>query len=164
MRPISHGGPRAERRSRLTKTVFDLELARAATPLVLRILADVSSLRGRLKQNRDRRNSLDVDPLASPSRERFLLDDEAEELRAALRDVVDELHAMGVALLDPVRGAAGFPTLVNGAAAYLVVRAEDGRVAFWRYRDQPRLRPIPDHWSGVSPQPAAVDSPQALLV
>lgn len=163
MRPISHGGPRAERRTPQTRTVFDLDLARAATPLVQRILAEVAGLRGRLSRNRARRESLDADPLRRRSRERFLLEDEAGELRAALRDVVDELHAMGVALLDPVRGEAGFPTLVNGGAAYLVLRSEDDRVAFWRYRDQPRLRPIPEHWGGVSSQSAAVEA-QALLV
>ena len=57
-----------------------------------------------------------------------------------------------------VAGCGGglFPTLVNGALAYLVLLCEDDDIYAWRYRDEPKLRPIPAAWHAAPPQRAAL--------
>lgn len=147
---LSRRGSRSNRVPRISQRVFDLALAQEALGLVHRIVSDISLLKSRLVQRRGQIDRISADPLQSKSRDRFRLEDEARETRNDLRKVIDELHSVGVVLLDPIRGEVGFPTIVNGSLAYLVYRAENEGISFWRYRDQARLRPIPDHWRGLT--------------
>jgi hypothetical protein len=160
--------PRESRRVRSTcrpiQTTFDVALAVDALPLVRRIVADIRRLRGRLvlaqAEQRSLRDAQRVDGV--PGR-RFAVADEIRQVRDELRSVIDELHSVGATLLDSVRGDIGFPTIVNGSLAYLVYRSEGDTIAHWRYRDQPKLRPIPAQWMGM-PVVHRMEEEEGLLV
>jgi hypothetical protein len=160
--------PRESRRVRSTcrpmQTTFDVALAVDALPLVRRIVQDIRRLRTRLVQAQaEQRQFRNRERVADHPGKRFLLADEIRQLRDELRGVIDELHRVGATLLDSVRGDIGFPTIVNGSLAYLVYRSEDDAIAYWRYRDQPKLRPIPSQWQGM-PVVHRMEEEEGLLV
>ena len=158
--------PRSSRRVyrsvRPLQTVFDVTLAHEALPLVRRIVADIARQKVRLNQAQTERRRLMVSSAEGPRR-RFQLEDEIRELRTELRSVIDELHRVGATLLDAVRGEIGFPTIVNGSLAYLVYRAEDDAILHWRYRDQAKLRALPNHWL-AAPVVSRLEEEEGLLV
>jgi hypothetical protein len=160
--------PRESRRVRSTcrpiQTTFDVALAVDALPLVRRIVQDIKRLRGRLvKTQAEKRQLRGAERTATVPGRRFALADEIRQVRDELRSVIDELHGVGATLLDSVRGDIGFPTIVNGSLAYLVYRSEDDTVSYWRYRDQPKLRPIPSQWHGM-PVVHRMEEEEGLLV
>jgi hypothetical protein len=135
-----------------------------ALPLVRRIVQDIRQLRRRLVlAQTEQRKWRNADRAAIEAGRRFSLADDVRQLRDELRSVIDELHSVGATLLDAVRGDIGFPTIVNGSLAYLVYRSEDDTVSFWRYRDQPKLRPIPTQWFGM-PVVHRMEEEEGLLV
>jgi hypothetical protein len=146
------------------QTVFDVRLADDALPLVKRIIADIALGKSRLLAAQTQRRALAVPASGtSAGRQRFLLDDEIRERRTQLRQVIDELHHVGATLLDPIRGEVGFPSIVNGSLAYLVYRAGEDRVNYWRYRDQAKLRPVPGHWRSTGAV-SRLEEEEGLLV
>lgn len=150
MKSTSKGESGARRWTRPASPVFDFALACQAIPLIRRIASDIVAARRGLIQRRDELTKLVSQQSPTGSRARFALEDQVRQLRAHLRILIDELHSVGVSLLDPVRGEVGFPTIVNGSLAYLVYRLSDDAICFWRYRDQRRLRPLPTHWKSAS--------------
>lgn len=160
----SRDSRRISRTSRSVQMVFDVALASEALPLVRRIVADIAEYKRRLTQAQTERRRIQLSrEERSNSRRRFSLDDSIRELRSELRNVIDELHHVGAMLLDPVSGEVGFPTIVNGSLAYLVYRAEEDKIAHWRYRDQAKLRPLPAHWLST-PSISRLEEEEGLLV
>lgn len=154
------GSRRAARLQRGQETVFDFTLAMDALPLIRRIVADIAQGKANLTQRQTERRLLDK---SADGCKRFQLDDQIRELRTQLRAVIDELHKVGVTLLDPLRGDVGFPTIVNGSLAYLVYRTNEEGIRSWRYRDQTKLRPVPSHWC-VTPIHRHCEEEEGLLV
>lgn len=162
MSQSSRSSRRVSRSVRPLQTVFDVTLAHEALPLVRRIVTDIARHKIRLNGAQLERRRLSTEAAENPRR-RFQLEDEIRELRNELRSVIDELHRVGATLLDPVRGEIGFPTIVNGSLAYLVYRAEDDAILHWRYRDQAKLRALPEHWK-ATPSISRLEEEEGLLV
>lgn len=143
-----------KRKQRLQSTIFDLPAARRTLPLLRRIVADVVGQQARLAHHELLLRRLGRGRVNGwPERQtRFWLQDELGRQRALLRQTMAELTGLGAVLLDGALGIVGFPTIVNGSLAYLVYRMEDDDVRFWRYRDQAKLRPVPENWGAVRRQ------------
>ena len=154
---------RLRRSRRAERTLFDLPTAGGMLPLVRRILEDIAAKHAKLAHQKLQHRRLSVGlPADWQSRTAHyrlaeVIDLSTQELEA-LRG---ELCSLSVVLLDPLHGVAGFPTIVNGSLAYLVFRSAEDRVRHWRYRDQPKLRPIPESWHAQTPLQA---EPEGLLV
>lgn len=140
---------RLARRTRPKSTVFDVPSARQALPLVQRILADHVAARGRCahleKSTRQTGTSGEDWSVKRQALERQDALEESLRIRDAL---LDELQALNVDLLDVPGVAVGFPTIVNGALAYLIAQLEDDDIYSWCYRDQLKPRPVPQSWFG----------------
>ena len=125
--------PRRRVRRRLVQT-FDLAGARRRLPLVRAVLAEIALRRAEVARGERRCRT------APPSSPVFATRDTAQSAwQAACR----EARRLGLRLLP---GAAAFPTIVNGALAYFVLLGEDDDIYSWRYRNDPRRRPIPAAW------------------
>lgn len=137
-----------KRKRHLQQRVFDLPTARRTLPLVRRIAADVVERQARLAHHELLKRRLERSRGNGwPNRQtRYWLHEELSRQRITLRQTIAELAELGAELLDGVLGVVGFPTIVNGSLAYLVFRMEDDDVRYWRYRDQAKLRPIPENW------------------
>ena len=137
------------------RTIFDFPTAQSSLPLIRRILADLQAARvqrGHL-ECRFRR----LAPTPETSAERRRLTEEAQAARRRVHEHVQELQRLGTAVLDVGLGILGFPTIVNGGLAYLVYSQEDDAIRHWRYRDQPKLRPIPEQWRSDVLQPSRAE-------
>jgi hypothetical protein len=130
--------------------VLTWHASRAMLPLVGRIARDVADLHKRLanmgpeyaRLERNRRT------LAWPDRaRRYQLEEDMAATRLDLRTALAEMEVLGVALLDPVLGLVGFPTLVNERRAYFSWRPEEESLAFWSYADDLTRRPVPESWT-----------------
>lgn len=150
MNSTSRGESSARCWTRSAVPVFDYSLACQAIPLIRRIARDIVNRNDLLRASREELRQRSQGNAVLTPRQRFQLEDAVRELRAQLRSLIDELHRVGVTLLDPSLGEVGFPTIVNGSLAYLVYRTTDDAVQSWRYRDQRRLRPLPVHWKTTS--------------
>lgn len=148
---------RTRTRRRVERRIFDVPAARATLPLVQHILADLVRRRVELVHLLRERDA----KAKAGSPERHRLSAAVETARGALETIRDELRRLGVVVLDLGQGQVGYPTIVNGALAYLVYRHEDQDLRDWRYRDQPRLRPIPRSWFAEAMAPS---NPEGLAV
>ena len=137
---------RPRRRVRRTEQCFDLAGARQRLPLARAVLDDLA---GRTAAVVKAKRMLDR---AAPAA-RLAAETALAHARAERRPALLEARRLGLKILPGAAGGA-FPTLVNGALAYLVLLREDDDIYAWRYRDEPRLRPIPAGWHAVPAQRA----------
>lgn len=161
--PSYEESSRTRQTTRRRRIVFELPVAEQTLPLVRRVLADIvqsqaklNHLRLKISKNRCRNQSW------SSKCEGFRAEDQIQKLEQLLAEYKQELTDLGVKLLDGAHGVVGYPTIVNGSLAYLVFRHEDDGIWYWRYRDQPKLRPIPDCWYDQNPFPE--EENEGLLV
>ena len=161
--PAFEESSRLRRPARAERKVFDLPTACTMLPLVRRIVSDIvgehsrfAHLQLQAKRHAEQTSSWEA------KKALYRLHDEISASRAALRSVQEELTDLGAVLLDPVHGTAGFPTIVNGSLAYLVYQASLDDIRHWRYRDQPKLRPIPESW--YSEVPLMSEQEEGLLI
>jgi len=138
------------------RKIFDVAGAREMLPLVRTIVADLLEAQAGVAAAQRTRAAAEQE--SKP--EAWRAGDELTERQKRLAIVQGELKKLGVHLLESGRGDVGFPTIINGALAYLVLRGEDDDVYQWRYCDQPRFRPIPASWY-ASP-PARVDDSELV--
>lgn len=141
---------------RVGRKIFDVAGAREMLPLVRTIVADLLDAQAGVASAQ---RSLAAAEAESKT-EAWRAGDELADRQKRLATVQGELKKLGVHLLDGGRGDVGFPTIINGALAYLVLRGEDDDVYQWRYCDQPRFRPIPASWYATAP--ARVEEPELL--
>lgn len=152
--PSFEESSRTRRPIRRRRIVFELPVAEQTLPLVRRILADIVESHARLRHLSLRARKLNGSERNWSKRsESFKAHDQIKVLEKLLDDYKEELNQLGVKLLDKAHGVVGFPTIVNGSLAYLVFRNEDDGIWYWRYRDQPKLRSIPDCWYDQNPFP-----------
>jgi hypothetical protein len=131
--------------------VFDVAGAEKTVPLLSRVLADLVETHAkfmhlRLGQRRAERSRL----FASGTTPEPQLSQAIRVVESTMVDLVAELKSMGVVGWDPVHGVAEFSTVVNGSLAYLVYHLGQVSILHWRYRDETKLRPVPDHWRTAS--------------
>lgn len=140
---------RVRHSARAESRIFDLPMARRTIPLVRRILSEIVAAQARAAhlELQIRRNPLRAGRSWDEARVSFRVADDLAVARRNAEQAGAELSTLGVNLLDPVRGVGGFPTLVNGSLAFLVLGSSDDDIRYWRYRNQPRLRPIPEQWN-----------------
>lgn len=149
--------------ARRVRRIFDVPAALERIPLLSRIVGELANL---AVEHAARRQALDRQPSRSASWEsrRSWLDeqDQLQELQGRIGALFEELDGLECVPLDALHGVVGFRTIVNGSLAYLVYRAGDQEIAFWRYRDQPRLRPVPASWAITCS--AQVDAEEGLVI
>jgi hypothetical protein len=130
--------------------VLTWDASLAMLPLVGRIAADVRRLHSELAKMVPERDRLERDRrnLSWPDRaRRYELE---EEVAAAEKDFADakaELEVVGVALLDPVAGLVGFPTVVNDRPAFFSWRPDEEGLNFWNFAGDTVRRPVPADWT-----------------
>jgi hypothetical protein len=142
--------PGASERSGPPERVLTWHASRAMLPLVGRIAQDIAvyherlaHLRPELAQLERHRRTLDW----PRRRRRYQLEDEIKVLDADLHNLVAELEALGVALLQASSGLVGFPTRVNDRAAYFSWRPGEEALGYWNYAGDGVRRPVPEEWT-----------------
>lgn len=162
--PSYEESSRTRRSARRRPIVFELPVADQMLPLVQRIVADIVERSVRLGHLRleSQRERANTSKSWQRRCNRFKIEDQIQHDEKCLEDLRQELSDLGIKLLDAPHGIVGFPTIVNGSLAYLVYRHEDDGVWYWRYRDQPKLRPIPECW--YEQNPFAEEENEGLLV
>jgi hypothetical protein len=154
--------PDASERSGPPERVLTWHASRAMLPLVGRIAQDIAAHHGRLSQLRPEFAQLERNrrTLDWPQRSRrYQLEEEIKAVEAALRGVVGELEALGVALLEPAHGLVGFPTRVNDRPAYFSWRPGEETLETWNYAGDRVRRPVPEEWT-QPPRPRSRTRPR----
>lgn len=129
--------------------IFDVPAALCALPLVRQIVGDIVEQTARSAELESR--NAELAPQRDDStvhRERRNLLHEIGSAKERIAELRQELDNLGVRLLRASSGWVGFRTLVNGSLAYLVYRHGDEKLRAWRFRDDRRLRRIPECWEG----------------
>jgi hypothetical protein len=138
-----------------TEVVLDLPTVTKMLPLVQRIVDELMSVEqqhGHLLTeqeflDRNRRN------LSWPERKRrYDIQDDINRAERGRRDLVSELEALGISVIDPTFGRIGFPTIVNTKPAYFSWQPGEDEVLFWHFAgDTSKRRPIPASWKLDTP-------------
>jgi len=144
----------ASRNSGPAELVLDLPTVNKMLPLVQRIVADLIAAEGELgpllwEQERleSHRRNLDW-----PERQRrYQVDEDIRAVEKRRKDLAGELEGLGVAVIDAVHGRVGFPTIVNGKAAFFAWQPGETEVNHWHFRGDDRLRPVPENWAKGAP-------------
>jgi hypothetical protein len=147
--------PDASERSGSSERVLTWHASRAMLPLVGRIARDIASHQQHLVQLRPELDHLDRNrrTLDWPQRRRrYQLEEEIATLESALRTVIAELEALGVALLDPACGLIGFPTRVNDRPAYFSWQPGEDTLQTWNYAGDHVRRIVPEEWTQPVPR------------
>jgi len=140
----------ASHKSGKAELVLDLPTVNKMLPLVHRIVADLIAAEGELGPllwereglERKRRN------LDWPERQRrYQVDEDVKTVEKRRKDLATELEGLGVAVIDAVHGQIGFPTIVNGKAAFFSWQPGEELVGFWHFQGDERRRPIPSSWT-----------------
>jgi hypothetical protein len=130
--------------------LFNLATVKRMLPLVRSIVGDVlasqrlvASVTPELgKLDRQKRNLTWTD-----RQRRYQLQDQVDAADRAAHEAEDELHGLGVVLLDARLGRVGFPTLVNERPAYFSWHpGEDDTLHSWHFAEESNCRPIPAAW------------------
>jgi len=130
--------------------LFKLSTVQRMLPLVRRIVDDI--LAGHKKQAAvtPELNQLDRGrrALSWPARQRrYRLQDEAAAADRAAHEAEEELHGLGVELLDSELGRVGFPTMVNNRPAFFSWHhGEADHLHSWHFAEETACRPIPPAW------------------
>jgi hypothetical protein len=105
---------------RMTEKLYTPAKANRALPLVRGIVADILERSARLRG----RSTLSPDPGADP---------EVRELRAEIRDLLDELESLGCEFKDPGFdvGLVDFPARIDGRLVLLCWRSDEPSVTHY---------------------------------
>lgn len=123
--------------------LFTLESANATLPLVRAIVTDIVGL---AREIQERRRRLDVllsgrtvrdpkaerDPYASELAE---MERTSDQDLARLRELVEELTAIGAEAKDPLLGLVDFPSLLDGRVVYLCWKLGEPEIRHWHELD-----------------------------
>lgn len=139
----------ASHKSGKAELVLDLPTVNKMLPLVQRIVADLIAAEGELgpllwERERLERNRRTLD---WPARQRrYQVDEDVRIVEKRRKDLATELEGLGVAVIDAIHGRTGFPTIVNGKAAFFSWQPGEDLVGFWHFQGDERRRPIPPSW------------------
>jgi hypothetical protein len=133
--------------------VLDLNTARRMLPLVQHIASDVINSHraiARLQPEQDRLDRHKRDLVWQERQRRYQVHEEIQRSETHLRAALDELHELGLALLDADTGRIGFPTLVNDRRAFFTWLPGEETLTSWHFEGESTCRPIPASWWKVS--------------
>src|SRR4051812_8593232 len=131
------------------ETVLSLKTVQRMLPLVRRIVDDILAHRQALARLLPEEELLDDArrKLAWPQRQRrYHIKDERTKVGLDLQAALDELHALGVMLLEPTAGRVGFPTMVNNRRAYFSWQPGEDVLTHWRFAGEEADHDIPAAW------------------
>lgn len=122
------------------RTLFTVESANKALPLVRAIVHDIVELYGDVRERETRLNSLRRSTGKAQQDDPY--SEEVEQIRLELeKDVeklegfVEELAELGVEFKDPVMGLVDFPANMNGQEVYLCWKLGEAAVEYWHTHD-----------------------------
>jgi hypothetical protein len=133
--------------------ILNLNTARRMLPLVKRVVEDILGDRKALVRLQPEIARLDRQKrdLAWQERQRrYRVHDEAAVADKHLQDSLEELHTLGLTLLDGDLGQIGFPTIVNDRRAYFTWQLGQDTLVSWQFEDERASRAIPASWWKVS--------------
>jgi len=132
-----------------SENVLSLKTVQRMLPLVQRIVEDIIHSQQaveRLQPEQDRLES-QKRALAWPERQRrYDLMESLSGAMKALEGACEELHELGVVLLDQHGGRVGFPTLVNNRRAFFSWQSGEEGLHSWHFAEETVFRPIPPAW------------------
>lgn len=154
---MSSPGSNQERCSRVRvspRRIFDFADARAMLPLVRRIVDEWIEAAARQRRLERQRDELADSKNWDDRRRQFAIADDLAHATSDCRRLRGELRQLGGMLFRNRIGQVAFPSIVNGSLAFFVYLPDDQDIYHWRYRDQPKLRSIPETWYAESEKTA----------
>ncbi len=133
-----------------TRRYFRLEEIQAMRPYLIGLMED-------LRERTIRRNHLEFH-IQTPSaaknaldnysdrKNRYSKEEELEKLVEEIFKLRREISRMGIKLGDVLRGELLFPCRVSYRDAFFYWTDEQERPESWRFKEEDRLRPIPQFW------------------
>ena len=140
----------ARGKSRRKMQPVDLPTVRRMLPLVQRIVSDLVQDHKELNRYTLEQEGLDRNKreLSWPERERrYTVQGEVPRLQSRLEDEQRELDQLGAVLFGSADGRVGFPTVVNGRAAFFSWQLGEDAVNYWHFDGESARRPIPTNWN-----------------
>lgn len=133
-----------------SQAVLNLGSARRMLPLVGRIVTDVLQQQRRVDQLGAEQDQLDRNrrTLSWPKRQRrYQVHEEFAVAQRELTEARAELEVLGVAMIDPLTGQVGLPTVVNGRLAYFSWKHGETTIQYWHFPGETIRRSVPASWS-----------------
>lgn len=130
-------------------TVMSLVTARRMLPLVERVVRDVLEYQktlDRLQPEQERLDRHRRDLVWLERQRRYQVREEVLAAEGHLRGALEELHCLGLALLDGDTGRVGFPTIVNDRRAFFCWQPGEEGIRSWHFVEESVCRPIPPAW------------------
>jgi hypothetical protein len=132
-----------------SEVFLSLNTAQRMLPLVQRIVEDILIYQRTLDHLQPEHDRLERKrrTLGWPERQRrYALGEEVAAAEGGLQNAFEEMQALGVSLLDPETGRAGFPTLVNDRRAFFTWQPGEETLRSWHFAGETLCRPIPSAW------------------
>jgi hypothetical protein len=134
------------------RKLFTVAQVNAMLPLVRAIVTDLVALTREVVERRERLAHLmqdrDSDEPNDPYRQELVqVEEQMQRDGHRLRELVDELRALGAEPKDGVMGLVDFPTVMDGRTVCLCWKLDEPEVLFWHEWDsgfdsrQPLVRP-----------------------
>ncbi|HYV35042.1 MAG TPA: DUF2203 family protein [Gemmataceae bacterium] len=133
--------------------VHNLNTANRMLPLVQRVVDDILADRKelcRLQPEQDRLERHKRELVWRERQHRYQVQEQLASTEQHLENALEELHSLGLVLLDTDMGQIGFPTLVNDRRAFFCWRPGEKSLTTWQFAEEPIPRPIPSVWWEVA--------------
>jgi hypothetical protein len=141
-------------KSKRKEVNLDLSTARQMLPLIRSIVKDIIETQTHLQKLQPEQDSLDRhrhDLVWAERDRRYKIHEEISAAEKTLKNAVNELGELGIALLDRERGRVAFPTRINGRPAVFSWQPDEDNLNYWSYEDEEIRRPIPTDWTPGTP-------------
>jgi hypothetical protein len=129
--------------------ILSLNAAQRMLPLVQRVVEDILADRKALEGLAPEQARLDRhkrDLVWQERQRRYQLQEEAATVENHMDNAVEELHTLGLKVLEPDVGRIGFPTLVNDRRAFFSWQPGEETLHSWQFAEETVSRPIPPQW------------------
>jgi len=133
--------------------VLNLNTANRMLPLVRHVANDIvvnHQTLDRLQPEQDRLDRHKRDLVWLERQRRYQVHDEMSVAERKLAEAQEELHMLGLTLLDPSLARIGFPTMVNDRRAFFSWQPGEEKLTSWLFADESTERPIPASWWKVT--------------
>jgi len=133
--------------------VLNLNTANRMLPLVQRVADDIvvnHKTIDRLQPEQERLDRQKRDLVWLERQRRYQVHEEIDRADNRLQAALEELHELGLTLLEPEIGRIGFPTLVNDRRAFFSWQPGEESLRSWHFAEETACRPIPSTWWKVT--------------
>lgn len=130
--------------------VFTWSDAQRMLPLVRGVVGDFLEAQTRLERLAPEKARLDRHrrDLSWPERaRRYQLQEESAALEQQLHELLGELSALGLVMLEPAEGRVGFATVVNDRPAFFAWQPGDDGLRYWQFGGEKVRRNVPPSWA-----------------